>query len=482
LPTCGDLKRISSKTSTNVFEVFGVVSRQKRRGVWCRTQLTLVDRTNARLALAVQWAVVTQGEKATSMTNPISTVTEVSQMAQLALLHRISGIVSSDLPLQKMLDELIGLVVSVTSCDACLVYLLDASHSEIVLCASQLPHVGEIGNIRMKIGEGVTGWVAKHRSVVALASRASADPRFKSFTSLPEDTYEAFLSVPLISGGQVIGVINVHHTLPRSHGPEEVALLTYLAEQMGGAIEKARLADQTEAATKKVQLLAAVGRAIATETYLDRILQVIAEMVADTFDSPVCSIMIVDEDKQELTIRAARCSSPEYLNKLPVKIEDSLIGRVVRERTVLTVPDAAAEKGYKYPELARRTGLSSLLSAPLLVGQKVIGTLNIYTREPRSFNTEEIGFVKAVAGQAALAIENARLISEALEMKGMLEERKVIERAKGILQHRHGITEEKAYLDLRSESRRLRRPMRELAEAIVLAEELHRKGEKKDSV
>jgi len=403
-------------------------------------------------------------------------------VSQLALLHRISGIVSSDMSLQKMLDELIGLVVGVTDCDACLVYLLEIARSEIVLCASQLPHVGEIGNIRMKIGEGVTGWVAKHQSVVALASRASSDPRFKSFTSLPEDTYQAFLSVPLVTGGQVIGVINVHHKQPHEHQPEEVALLSYVAEQMAGAIAKTQLSDRSEAAIKKVELLAAVGHTITNESYLDRILQVISEMVAETFDSPLCSIMIVDEDKQELSIRAARCSCPEYLQKSALKIKDSLIGRVVRERALVSVPDVAAEKSYKYPELARRTGLASLLSVPMLVGQKVIGTLNIYTSQKRTFTTEEIGFAKAVAGQAALAFENARLISETIEMKRTLEARKVIERAKGILQHRNGVTEEQAYLDLRSESRRLRRPMRDLAEAIVLTEELNRKADKKDVV
>src|SRR5215471_3681871 len=414
--------------------------------------------------------------------NVTETHSSESAVSQVALLHRISGIVSSDMSLQKMLDALISLVVGVTSCDACLVYLLDSSKAEIVLCASQLPHAGEIGNIRMKIGEGVTGWVAKHQSVVALSSRASKDPRFKSFTALPEDTYESFLSVPLIDAGQVIGVINIHHREPREHSAEEVALLTYVAEQMGGAISKARLSERSQAAVKKVELLAAVGRTIASESYLDRILQVISEMVAETFESPVCSIMIVDEDKQELSIKAARCSSPEYFEKLPVKIQDSLIGRVVRERRLVSVPDVAAEKTYKYPELARRTGLASLLSVPLLVGQKVIGTLNIYTRERRSFTAEEVGFAKAVAGQAALAFENARLISETLEMKRTLESRKVVERAKGILQHRHGLTEEQAYLDLRNESRRLQRPMRELAEAIILTEELHRKGDKKQLV
>ena len=107
-----------------------------------------------------------------------------------------------------------------------------------------------------------------------------------------------------------------------------------------------------------------MGRTIASESYLDRILQVISEMVAETFDSPVCSIMIVDEDRQELSIKGARCSSPEYLQKGPIKIGDSLIGRVVRERQLVMVPDVAAEKSYKYPELARRSGLTSLCRYP----------------------------------------------------------------------------------------------------------------------
>jgi signal transduction protein with GAF and PtsI domain len=395
---------------------------------------------------------------------------------QIALLHRISGIVSSSLTLDQMLDALIGLVVGVTNCDACLVYLLDSFAGEIVLCATQLPHAMEIGNVRMKLGEGVTGWVAQHQSVVALSSHASADPRFKSFTSLPEDRFEAFLSVPLITSGEVIGVINVHHKRPRQHTAEEVTLLSYVAEQMGGAIAKARMFERTQATARKIEMLAAVGETITSEGYLDRILQVISEMVAQAFDSPVCSIMILDEEKQELAIKAARCSSPEYLNKLPIRIEGSLIGRVVRDRQYIAIEDVTVEKLYRYPELARRAGLVSLLSVPMVTGRGIIGTLNIYTGERRIFTEDEIGFAKAVSGQAALAFENTRLMTETLEMKQLLEARKVVERAKGILQQKDGLTEEEAYLHLRSESRRLRRPMRELAEVVVLAEELHRKG------
>src|SRR6266567_939502 len=135
--------------------------------------------------------------------------------SQVELLHEISNIVSSNLSLEKMLQELVGLAVEVTDCDACLVYLVD--RNQIVLRASQLPHTKEIGHVKLKMGEGITGWVAQNRSVVALGSDASSDSRFKSFQKLPEDTFQAFLSVPLVSAGELIGVINIHHQAPHAH-------------------------------------------------------------------------------------------------------------------------------------------------------------------------------------------------------------------------------------------------------------------------
>ncbi len=395
--------------------------------------------------------------------------------SQVELLHQISNIVSSNSTLEKMLQELVALAVDVTSCDACLVYLVDHATNEIVLRASQLPHTAEIGHIRMKMGEGITGWVAQHKSVVALGSNASADVRFKTFQTLPEDTYEAFLSVPLISNGALIGVINIHHRPKHSHSPDEIALVSFIGEQMGGAIAKSRLEQRSESAARRMEALAGLARTISEENYLDRILQAISEMVAETLDSPVCSIMLIDEDRRELVISAARCSSPDYLHKMPLKIEDSLIGRVVREGRPIMIPNVTEEKQYRYPELARKTGLASLLSVPLVTREKVIGTINIYTRDVRAFTDDEMGFVNVVAGQAAIAIENARLMTETLEMKRTLEARKLVERAKGILQQKYSLTEEEAYLRLRNESRRLRRPMRDLAEAVILAEDLEKK-------
>ena len=394
---------------------------------------------------------------------------------QVALLHRISNIVHSGEDLQQILKELVDLTMKVTQSDACLAYLLEPATGDLVLRASQLPHKKEIGKVRLKAGEGITGWVAEHNSVVALGKDASSDARFRRFRSLEEDSYEAFLSVPLACEGELIGVINVHHRAARMHTPDEVALVTFIGEQLGGVIGRRRLAEQSRSATKRLETLAAVAQTISGESYLERILQAIAEMAAQTLDSTACSILLADDQAKDLEVNMARCSAPEYLHRLPIRMEGSVMERVIRDGQPVTVRDIHKETQFKYPELARKTGLASVLAAPLFSQGKAIGAICIYTAAARTFSEDEFGFIRVIAGQAATALDNARLMSETLEMKRQLETRKVVERAKGILQTRQNLSEEEAYLKLRNESRRLRRPMKDLAEAIILADDLNRR-------
>jgi signal transduction histidine kinase len=142
-----------------------------------------------------------------------------------------------------MLGEIVGLTSQASGCDACLVYLVESATGDFVLRASQVPRAG-ISNTRIESGEGVTGWVAQHQTPVALSSRAFADPRFKTFPTLVEDTYEAFLSVPIIHKGGSIGVINVHHRERHEYSEGEIAAVSFIGEQMGGAIANSLLEDE----------------------------------------------------------------------------------------------------------------------------------------------------------------------------------------------------------------------------------------------
>jgi uroporphyrinogen-III synthase len=176
---------------------------------------------------------------------------------QLQLLQKISRFMVREMSLQEVLQGIVALVVEFTACDSCLIYLID--NDELALCASNMPHASEIGKIRLKLGEGLTGWVAKERRLVAISREAYADPRFKTFRDLPEDTFEAFLSAPVIARNRVVGVINVQHRQPHQHNGNEMELLTTVGEQVGCALVLARMAPLAVENANHVDLVLSSG-------------------------------------------------------------------------------------------------------------------------------------------------------------------------------------------------------------------------------
>jgi signal transduction protein with GAF and PtsI domain len=159
---------------------------------------------------------------------------------QLRLFQKISRLMVRELSFQEILKSVVSLVVEFTGCDSCLVYLLD--NNDLVLWEASMPHPGAIGKVRLGLAEGLTGWVARERRLLAISREAYRDPRFKSFGELPEDSFEAFLSAPLIARNRVVGVINVQHRMPHQHDGYEMEVLTTVGEQVGCVLALAQLA------------------------------------------------------------------------------------------------------------------------------------------------------------------------------------------------------------------------------------------------
>lgn len=136
-----------------------------------------------------------------------------------------------DMELDDVLHEIVGLVRDFLACDSCLVYLVE--EGQLVLFASSDANRANIGKVRLRIDEGLTGWVARERRLLAISREAYNDPRFKFFKDLPQDRFEAFLSVPIISQGKVVGVINVQHKDARIHSGNDMEMLSTIGEQVG---------------------------------------------------------------------------------------------------------------------------------------------------------------------------------------------------------------------------------------------------------
>ncbi len=230
---------------------------------------------------------------------------------------------------------------------------------------------------------------------------------------------------------------------------------------------------------EQISALTKISKAISSDVYLEDILRLIVTVTAEAMDSNICSLMLIDEKKNELVIRATQSISDEYNKKPPLKIGEGVAGKVVKENTPIAVKDVTKEKEYKHKDLAKKEGLCSLLCVPLTVKGKTIGVINCYTPKPHDFSQTEINILISIANQAAVAIENAELMVKSKVIQEELETRKRIERAKGILMSEGGISEEQAYLKIRKYSMDSRKTMREVAEAIILAADMKKLTETK---
>ena len=172
---------------------------------------------------------------------------------QLRLFQKISRFMVRDMSLQEVLQGIVSLVVEFMQCDSCLIYLLDGE--KLVLCASNDAASGAIGRVSLKLDEGLTGWVARERRLVAISRDAFNDPRFKFFKDLPEDRFESFLSAPVIARNRVVGVINVQHRVPHTHTGSELELISTVGEQVGCLLMLARLASTGVDMTHQAELV-----------------------------------------------------------------------------------------------------------------------------------------------------------------------------------------------------------------------------------
>ena len=314
----------------------------------------------------------------------------------------------------------------------------------------------------------MTGWVAKNVKPLAIKANAYDDPRFKAFDVLPEDRYEAFLALPILYKGKAIGVINLQHKKPFDFPVSVVNLLSMAARQLGSVVEHARLFSETRQKALQFDSLVKVSQSITSEKYLDEILSLIVIVTAEMLNSKICSVMLLDAKGTELVIKATQSLSDDYKKKPNLKVDASLIGEVIKTLRPLVVEDVRKEKRYFYRDLAVREGLSTMVAVPMIVKDKAIGVINVYTKEPHVFTADEVGVLQMVANQAAAAVENTRWMEEALKAKEALETRKLVERAKGILMKMNGLSEETAYKMIHRKSMDSCRSMKDIAESILL--------------
>ena len=221
-----------------------------------------------------------------------------------------------------------------------------------------------------------------------------------------------------------------------------------------------------------LETLSKISGAITSDLYLEDILKLIVNLTANVMSAKICSLWLLDEKTNELRIRATQAMSQVYLEERSLKPGEGIVGLVVKEKKPVSIVNVLEDPRYKEKELAKKEKLVSMLSVPMIVKDNAIGVINCYTTSEYEFTKGDIALLSTIANQAAVAIQNTELIVRTRIIQEELESRKKIEKAKGILMKDQDISEDEAYKMIRKASMDKRVNMKDIAEAIILADEI----------
>ena len=337
-----------------------------------------------------------------------------ARYARLSQLYQVSNVLHSTLDPQEALQLIVREAVQLTHASSGSVILVNPTKGVLEIQASLgLPE--SAAELKLRLGEGITGWVAL-TGKPARVGDVTKDPRYVELSR----NVRSELGVPLVVQGELRGVLNVdsHSVDAFTEGDQE--LLQELGTQAAKVIHHTWLYEQSRLKARLLETLVKISRTVSSTLNLDETLGVVTRESCGLLSGKMSSLLLLDETREWLILRAHYGAGPAYIEKPRLHIEDSLIGVVVRRKKALQEENVQISGRYQNVELARTEGLISVVSVPLIFGGQVIGVLNVYTGQPYIFSDEEIRILSALADLSAIAIEKARLYERIVDIEEQL--------------------------------------------------------------
>jgi signal transduction histidine kinase len=330
---------------------------------------------------------------------------------RLNLLYQVSKVIHSTLEPHEALTLILGEAVQLMHASSGSIVLFNPTTRFLEIQASHgLP--ADASQLKLRPGEGITGWVTQ-TGKPARVGDVTQDRRYV----MVQRNVRSELAVPLEVNGIVRGVLNVDSDRLNAFSAEDQELLEELSVQAASVIQNTWLYEQLRLKARLLESLVSVGQTINSTLNLDDALKVITREACQLMEGKMCSLLMLDERREWLDLRASHGAGAAYVKKPRLNVDESLLGIVVRRKKPIQVENVQTSSRYQSVEVARRGGLVSLLSVPLVFAGQAIGALSVYTGEPHVFSNEEVRILTALADLSAIAIEKARLYERIVDVE-----------------------------------------------------------------
>lgn len=316
-----------------------------------------------------------------------------------ATLHAVIETVSSPLDIDTQLARVVDIATEATGCYAALVYLREGDR--LVLRAASPVHAHLVGRLAMGVGEGVAGWVARTGEPAFIRDGALEDPRHRYFPELHEEQFQSMAAVPVPArSGAVVGVIVLHTAAPHEFDEEVLAFLGHTAALLGGAVEHAGLYAEASARVHQLTTLTRATEALAAATEGDAIAVAATAGGRAMLGARLCQLFRLDSGGRELRLLASDPSGAPVPRPRSGALALELLDRAGGRRA-----------GDLWP--GHEDG--AVVVALLVASGERLGVMCCLVDGGRTVEAADEDLLRAIAHQAAMALQRAELIARLTE-------------------------------------------------------------------
>ena len=338
---------------------------------------------------------------------------------ELAALYRTSRLITARLEPAAVLEGIRRSITALIGSTGCGIGLLDEDRRHLVHAAAHGFKTDAWRALSIPVGEGLIGRCAEAGQPIRVDD-IRLDPRSARRDLDEQEGIRAMLCVPLKVGGALIGVISAFSTRPSVFTPHHQEILEAFADQAGIAIHNARLFEETLRRARETRALVEAGRAVTASLDVDRTIRVILQEARTVLGVESCGLMTIDAATGDLVSAASLDLPPEMVSQIRLEVGEGVAGQAVAAQRPVQRSDLLDDPGGRYVHLRRASGFRSVLAVPLMAGPRAIGALSVFRRDVHRFSDTEEELLVALAAQAAIALEHARLYAE---LEAMVAER-----------------------------------------------------------
>jgi GAF domain-containing protein len=330
---------------------------------------------------------------------------------ELAALYDTSRAITARLDTAAVLEGISRAVTALIGSTGCGIGLLDDERTRLVHVAAHGFQTAEWRALSIPLGEGIIGRCAESGQALRVDD-IRADPRSTRRDIDERESIRSLLCVPLTVGGALIGVISAFSTRPAVFTAHHQRVLEAFAEQAGIAIHNAQLFEESVRRTREMRALLEAGRSVTASLDVGQTIRVIMEEARSVLGVDSCSVASLEPDGAELVTVASLDLPAPTASRIRLRVGEGIAGRAVAELTPVQSPDLFADEASRYRQLRQQTGFRSMLAVPLRIGARAIGSLSVFRSDVHRFSPAEEQLLVALADQAAIALEHARLYTE----------------------------------------------------------------------